>query len=537
MNKQQLIVEYNKNSSFVITEGQSDVPSGMMRCEGVFAVTDIVNNNNRFYPKEEYRKHIINLNGVIKEGGLFGESEHPNSMNVDLNNVSHKIESLYLDENTNEVRGNILLLDNTKGKNLQSVVRAGGTLKMSSRGTGHVDESGRVTLDQMVTFDAVGTPGFSQSGFRKISECADVDVYVSESLDTKKSFTKVEVEALVESKLSKYSREVSFLKEELSNVKSSISDSVKEQVTEAIKYSDNSNLLDESKIIDAITEKLTKDVTTFFDNDKSTEALTEEDVIDIATNVITENIVPAIEKWVTIDVVETISEGVQEWVAKDVAGKIESWVTEDVADMIESWITEDVMKTISEGVETWATNDLAESIEGWIKSHVVKDLAEGIEEWTKTDLVESLKNDVVKQVQDDVIKEHKSKMPTGSKQLLESFEYIKKNSDYRTKEQKEQGVIIENINADEAPAFVKFIPESYKYIYNGMTNEQKETVAKLADLKDIVDESSALTFWTSVNISEMVKPQRTTNIKDNTIVESQIDNVVRLTKGLNPYKN
>lgn len=55
-------------------------------------VSGIKNINNRIYNKENYGKMIESLKNTINTGGSLGELEHHNSVKVNLNSVSHKIE-------------------------------------------------------------------------------------------------------------------------------------------------------------------------------------------------------------------------------------------------------------------------------------------------------------------------------------------------------------------------------------------------------------------------------------------------------------
>ena len=71
---------------------------GFMRLHGVFGVCGVKNNNNRVYNKKNYGMMVETLQKEITEGSVLGELEHPNSMNITLENVSHKIESIEMNE-------------------------------------------------------------------------------------------------------------------------------------------------------------------------------------------------------------------------------------------------------------------------------------------------------------------------------------------------------------------------------------------------------------------------------------------------------
>ena len=166
-----VIREAYKSSKISLAESQQGVPEGMMRVTGVAAIIGIKNRNNRIYTEDNYVYWINKLQPLIKAGKLFGELEHPDSDNIDNNNVSHKIEALWYNPKDKTVYITLLLLDTPKGKIAQSIIRAGGTISVSSRANGSVTQQGYAVIDDLITYDIVGTPGFAESELSLSENC------------------------------------------------------------------------------------------------------------------------------------------------------------------------------------------------------------------------------------------------------------------------------------------------------------------------------------------------------------------------------
>lgn len=124
---------------------------------GVFMQAAIKNRNGREYPLSEISKAVGVANKTIAENnGIFGELDHPQSLTINLDRISHVITEMNM--NGNNAIGKAKLLDTPNGKIAKELVKSGVKLGVSSRGAGAVNESGGVSDFNFITVDIVATP-------------------------------------------------------------------------------------------------------------------------------------------------------------------------------------------------------------------------------------------------------------------------------------------------------------------------------------------------------------------------------------------
>lgn len=127
--------------------------------KGPMMEAEIKNRNQRIYDLTEMKREIKKVNEAAELGrNILGELDHPDRLEVKLENVSHQIEKLWLEGNI--VYGKARILDkHPKGQILRALVEEGVQVGVSSRGSGQVNEStGRVNNFSLSTIDAVATP-------------------------------------------------------------------------------------------------------------------------------------------------------------------------------------------------------------------------------------------------------------------------------------------------------------------------------------------------------------------------------------------
>ena len=115
--------------------------------EGVFLQAEIENKNGRKYPFATLQREVAKYDeSSIRKGRALGELGHPDGPSINLDRVSHKIESLK--EDGNNFVGRAKLLDTPMGNIAKSLLDEGVSLGVSSRGMGSLKKESNCNIVQ-----------------------------------------------------------------------------------------------------------------------------------------------------------------------------------------------------------------------------------------------------------------------------------------------------------------------------------------------------------------------------------------------------
>lgn len=458
----------NKNCLIYETlNGVSDMQkvkkeNGMMTLTGVFGVCGVRNNNKRVYETSNYAKMVQEMKSEIeKNNGIPGELEHPQTMNITLENISHKITDINIDEN-GLVTGSITLLNTPKGKIAQAIVEGGLPLFISSRATGQVDQStGNVTLERIATYDLVGSPGFSQARLKlnenQVAEsiCESV-YYVTDKNDINENndIDDMEMKELLE-KFEALENRVAELEEQ--------NEELQMQVEAA-------NSLDVKRLADSIQKWIIEEYSPAI-QDWIMEEFAPEQEETIAENIKDEIVEESVEASKQMFINE-MADKIQEWVVEEFAPEVQSWVVEEFAPEVQNWCVE----SFAPGIQNWIINEFAPETEKWMNESFmgnIKDvIAESVNESKKNSL-----NSI-----DETLR------------VLESIENVKPT--YSRK------ALITESGADE-PLFVRNMPADARVKWEMASEGVKESITRRAKLYDFTNEGAINRFWNNIDFSEV----------------------------------
>lgn len=432
-----------------VNEMRVQKSNGLMTLTGVFGVCGVRNNNQRIYETNNYSKMVTEMQQRIQnEGGIPGELEHPQSMNITLENVSHKITDINIDEN-GLVTGSITLLNTPKGKIAQAIVEGGLPLFISSRATGQVDsKTGNVALERIATYDLVGSPGFSQAKL-KLNENQ-----IAESINESNVFYIGEMEEdnnINENNLD--DMELKEILEKIEKLESSVEDLVQEN------------------------QELREQIETLEENNGVATSLDETYL---------ENLANSIQQWI----VEEYSPKVQEWILEEYTNSDE--LNDVIAESIDN---ESVIEEASEDIKSWMLEEVTPLIQDWI----VEEYSPEIEKWVVEEYSQGIQNWIVEEYSkkvDEMIKESKSSSLSeidSTLKLLESMEPTKPTYGRKS-------LITENANE---PLFVQQMPAEMRVKWDLASNDVKESITRRARLYNFTNEGAVQRFWENINLDNI----------------------------------
>ena len=132
---------------FQVVEEATKDNGGRMRVKCLMQVADEINGNGRFYPEAILDREVLRMQEEIKRQSAYGEADHPGDGKSRISNTASRLlnlEKAVTDKGRKEYWGEVMILNTSKGKDVQEILNSGGRLGHSSRGFGTTKAS---TLD------------------------------------------------------------------------------------------------------------------------------------------------------------------------------------------------------------------------------------------------------------------------------------------------------------------------------------------------------------------------------------------------------
>lgn len=501
-----------------LTVQESKNPSEGVRLSGVFGVCGVKNQNNRIYDKANYAAMVESLQKVIATEGCPGELEHPNNFNINLENVSHKIESIEMNED-GTITGTILLLNTPKGKIAQAIVEGGLPLYISSRGAGTITNEGRVNLTSLKTYDLVGTPGFSQAKLT-LKENQTVES-LNESLDDGNIMW-----AIVEGDDS--SDDLLDLDSDDKKSDDKKSDDKKKEDKEEEKKSEEKSDDSEKEEKKKKDNKDNKDSkVTMEELKKSIDALADKvTTLEAQLHVAQESAQPnynAIEMWIKEEFAPSfkneVSESVKKYVNEEFANKVQNWICEEFANEINEWVENDVATELNENLKSYVNEEFAEHLQGWIveefggqvdkwvseefagtvENWIAEEYSTVVENWINDEYAPILENRINESVNENVaqyISENNAARLDEIDSLLETLSDDKNSAVAELVKETKAADKYANIYA------VKNMPAEFVPSWNMIDEARKDEIVRSSKMYDFTKEGVLESFWGSVDFEK-----------------------------------
>ena len=515
-----------------------------VRLSGVFGVCGVRNDNHRVYEKANYAKCLEALQTKIANNNCLGELEHPNSFNINLDNVSHIIEAIQMNED-GTVTGTVKLLNTPKGQIAKAIVEGGAPLFISSRAAGSVDSKGNVTLQSIATYDLVGTPGFSQAKLtaeNKKVECLNESLenpcWMIVESETPEEGDENKNEPSTEPSTEKENNDNNDNKVTMEDLKKSIEEltqkvtqleaqlHVAQESFEPVEYAQIENWIREEfapELRNSINESIAEGVENWVIEEitpKINSWITEE----FASNVqswIVEHFADAVQNWIT----EEYSGTVQKWINEEYSGAMQQWITEEYCEAIQKWINEEYSGTL----QKWITEHFAGSIEQWVNEEVTNDCKENIRKWINEEVMPQYKNSITEEINSNLSEYLESKNVSESSNKFASIdkvlEKLSEKAASLTKEDAKKVINETSTSKFKGVFVVENMPLQYRPMFEALDENRQEEIVCSARMYDFTKPNALESFWANqdfnvVKIDESVNNNVEQNPAANNVIAS-----------------
>lgn len=158
-----ILLEENFEDVQMIVEA-SDNGKKKLYMQGVMSEAGRQNRNGRIYSIDDLRRVEQQINEAARlNRHILGECDHPQSLDIKLENVSHRLMEARMQGNQLMFKAEVLS-ETPKGAILRALLDSGVQIGVSTRGSGQVQESsGQVSNFRFVTLDAVAHPSCQSS--------------------------------------------------------------------------------------------------------------------------------------------------------------------------------------------------------------------------------------------------------------------------------------------------------------------------------------------------------------------------------------
>ena len=515
-----------------------------VRLSGVFGVCGVRNDNHRVYEKANYAKCLEALQTKIANNNCLGELEHPNSFNINLDNVSHIIEAIQMNED-GTVTGTVKLLNTPKGQIAKAIVEGGAPLFISSRAAGSVDSKGNVTLQSIATYDLVGTPGFSQAKltaenkkFECLNESLENPCWMIVESETPEEGDENKNEHSTEPSTEKENNDNNDNKVTMEDLKKSIEEltqkvtqleaqlHVAQESFEPVEYAQIENWIREEfapELRNSINESIAEGVERWVIEEitpKINNWITEE----FASNVqswIVEHFADAVQNWIT----EEYSGTVQKWINEEYSGAMQQWITEEYCEAIQKWINEEYSGTL----QKWITEHFAGSIEQWVNEEVTNDCKENIRKWINEEVMPQYKNSITEEINSNLSEYLESKNVSESSNKFASIdkvlEKLSEKAASLTKEDAKKVINETSTSKFKGVFVVENMPLQYRPMFEALDEKRQEEIVCSARMYDFTKPNALESFWANqdfnvVKIDESVNKNVEQNPAANNVIAS-----------------